>query len=214
MKPTLTDRINSAIARNDTQLGRIPMGAGPIIVPARTYLSPTDSYDDEIGLDSPIHSFSPGAMRGMWAVADQQNASVPTTALRVGNSRTTGFAQVQGGIVHNPIAPATQWANVPQLIVNLAVKGPVMIHANVSVNSSAANDTAGFGIYRDGQLIGKLVTHTLPATASAASLVQLSTVDNPPIGNHLYALYWSPGAGTLTATQDQRNLSAVNLSAQ
>jgi hypothetical protein len=82
------------------------------------------------------------------------------------------------------------------------------------VSSSAANDTAGFALYRDGQLIGNHLTHTLPSTASAASLVQLSAMDNPPSGNHTYALYWSPGTGTLTAVSNQRNLYAINLTPQ
>jgi hypothetical protein len=213
-KPTLADRINKAIATNDTKTGRIPMGKGPVETPARTYLSPTDSYEDEIGFDSGMETFSPGAIRGMWAVADQQQASVPTTALRVGNTQSIRTTAVIGGIQQNPQAPANQWAHVPQMILNLPVKGPVLIHANVTVRSSVASDVIAFGIYRDGQPVGNFLTHTTPATASAVSLVQLSAMDNPPQGNHLYALYWSPGTGTLVANSNQRNLYAVNLSPQ
>ena len=191
------------------------MGQGPINSPARTYLSPTDSYEDEIGHIPETQNFAPGAMRGMWSVADQQQASVPVTAIRAsGNTKSTFVAAVQGGLVKNPVAPATVWANVPQMITNLNVKGPVVITANVSVRSSAANDTAGFAIYRDGQIIGNHLTHTLPATASTACLVQLTAMDNPPLGPHIYALYWSPGTGTLVANSNQRNLYAVNLSPQ
>ena len=214
MKPTLTDRINSAIAANDTENGKIPMGKGPEQIPARTYLSPTDSYEDEIGLSPITVSHSPGQMRGMWSVAEQQQASVPTTALKLGNTSNNVQAAIQGGIPQNPKAVASVWAAVPQMILNLRVAGPVMLHANVSVKSSIAADVAGFALYRDGKLIGNHLTHALPVTASTASLVQLSAIDNPPAGNHLYALYWSPGAGTLVAHSNQRNLYAINLSPQ
>lgn len=215
MKPSLVDRINAAIATNDTQTGRIPMGKAPEFPVARTYLSPTDSYENEIGPPGIAHGFSPGRMRGMWSVAEQQQASVPVTAITSsGNSNSAALAAIQGGIAQNPRAPATAWAAVPSLITNLSVKGPVIIQANVSVRSSVANDTAAFAIYRDGQLIGNHVTHTLPGTASSTTLVQLTAMDNPPTGNHVYAMYWSPGTGTLVANSNQRNLYAINLSPQ
>jgi|SRR5208282_4528208 len=212
---SLTDRINAAIKANDTQTGRVPMGAGPVLTPARTYISPTDSYEDEIGFDNPTHSLAPGSNRGMWAVNEQQQASVPVTVLtKSGNTTSNTLAAIQGGIPQNPKAIATSWAAVPQMIKNVAVTGPVMIQASVSVRSSAVNDTIAFAIYRDGQLIGNHLTHTTPATASASTLVQLSAMDNPPSGNHLYALYWSPGTGTLVANSNQRNLYAINLTPQ
>jgi hypothetical protein len=214
-KQSLTDRINSAIKANDTQTGRIPMGGGPVLTPARTYFSPADSYEDELGFSDPTHSLAPGATRGMWAVADQQQASVPVTVLTAsGNSKSNARAQIQGGIPQNPKAVATTWAAMPQMIENISVTGPVMIVAQASVQSSAANDKASFAIYRDGQIIGNKVTQTTPATVSAACLVHLSAIDNPPSGNHVYALYWSPGTGTLTATSNQRNLYAINLTPQ
>lgn len=211
-KPTLVDRITSAIQDNNEMEGRVPIGRGPIQTPARTYLSPTDSYEDEIGQPLELHGLAPGNMRGMWSVADQQQASVPITQLtKSGNTSSGQLAAIQGGIAMNPQAPVSVWAAVPQLIVNVRATGPVMIHANASVLSSVANDTAGFAIYRDGALIGNHLTHTLPATASAASLVQLSTIDNPPSGLHFYSLQWSPGTGTLVATSNNRNLFAINL---
>lgn len=212
MKPSLADRINSAIAANDTKTGLIPMGQEPIQTPARTYLSPTDSYEDEIGFVSDTHGFAPGHFRGMWAVAEQQQASVPVTNLTSsGNTKSNTLAAIQGGIAQNPVAPATTWAVVPSMITNLNVQGPVFVTANISVRSGVANDTAGFAIYRDNQLIGNHVTQTLPASVSTACLVTLSAMDNPPSGNHVYALYWSPGTGTLVAVSNQRNLYAINL---
>jgi len=215
MKPSLVDRINAAIQANNTTQGLIPRGKGPEFPVARTYISPTDVYEDEIGPDPQTHSFHPGANRGMWSVPEQQQASVPVTAITSsGNSNSAALAAIQGGIAQNPRAPASAWAAVPSLITNLNVKGPVVITANVSVRSSVANDTAAFAIYRDGRLIGNHVTHTLPATASTSTLVQLSAMDNPPSGNHVYAMYWSPGTGTLVAVSNQRNLYAINLSPQ
>jgi hypothetical protein len=213
-KQTLTDRIDAAISANNATEGRTPIGRAPIASPARGYFSPTDSYENQIGFDNPQTSFAPGALRGMWSVADQQQASVPTTALKVGNTNSNQVAAIQGGIAKNPVAPATVWASVPQMIMNLQVRGPVVIAASVSVQSSVANDTIGCAIYRDGKLIGNHVTTTLPATASTAMLVQLSSIDSPPQGLHVYAMYWSPGTGTLVATSNQRNLYGVNLSPQ
>jgi hypothetical protein len=211
----LADRINAAIQANDTKTGLIARGKGPIQTPARTYISPTDSYEDQIGYDNPTDSLSPGAMRGMWAVNEQQQASVPVTVLTAsGNSKSNSAAAIQGGIAQNPRAPATQWAAVPQMITNLAVTGPVMIQANLSAKSSVASDTVAFAIYRDGKLLGNHLTHTMPSATSSATLVQLSAIDNPPSGNHLYAVYWSPGTGTLVAVSNQRNLYAINLTPQ
>lgn len=215
MAKSLVSRINDAIAANDTEQGRIPMGKGPQFMPARTYFSPTDSYEDEIGPDFPVHGLQNGAQRGMWSVLEQQQATVPVTAITSsGNSSSAALAAIQGGIAQNPVAPATQWAAVPSMITNLNVKGPVIIQANVSVKSSVANDTAAFAIYRDGQILGNHLSQTLPGTVAAASLVQLTAMDNPPSGNHVYALYWSPGTGTLVAVSNQRNLYAINLSPQ
>lgn len=212
MKPSLTDRINAAIEANNVIDGRIPIGKGPVETPARTYISPADSYDDEIGQTKDSQDFWPGRMRTMWSVASQQNASVPVTVLTSsGNSQSNSLAAIQGGIPQNPVAPATQWASVPQMITNVAVTGPVMIVANASVRSSVANDTVAFAIYRDGQPIGNRLTATLPATASAAMMVQISVMDLAPKGNHLYAMYWSPGTGTLVANSNERNLYAINL---
>jgi hypothetical protein len=212
---SLTDRINAAIKANDTQTGRIPMGGGPVLTPARTYTSPADSYENELGYDNPTSGLAPGAMRGMWQVNDQQQANVPVTVLtKSGATSANTLAAIQGGIPQNPKAIATTWAAVPQMVLNLNVTGPVQIHANVSVHSSVANDPAGFAIYRDGQLIGNHSVQTMPATASASTTVQLSAMDNPPSGKHLYALYWSPGAGTLVATSNYRNLYAINLTPQ
>ncbi len=213
-KATLTDRISSAIEANNATEGRVPIGRSPIASPARSYFSPTDSYENEIGFSNPQTSFAPGSLRGMWSVADQQQASVPTTALKVGNTNDNQIAAIKGGIAKNPVAPATQWASVPQMIMNLNVRGPVVIAASVSVQSSVANDTIGCAIYRDGMLIGNHVTTTLPATASTAVLIQLSSMDSPPQGLHVYAMFWSPGTGTLVATSNQRNLYGVNLSPQ
>jgi hypothetical protein len=213
--PTLTDRINAAIQANDTQTGRIPMGKGPQQQIARTYISPTDSYENEIGPDMDTQGFAPGATRGMWSIADQQQASVPVTQLtKSGATRSNAIAAIQGGIPQNPRAPATTWAAVPQMMQHLNVTGPIMIQASLSVRSSAASDRIAFAIYRDGQLIGNHLTHTTPSTASATSLVQLSAMDTPPSGNHLYALYWSPGTGTLVANSNQRNLYVINLTPQ
>jgi len=213
--PTTIERINSAIQANNDSEGRVPLGKGPVLTPARTYTSPTDSYEGELGFNNPTVDTAPGVLRGMWQVNDQQQASVPVTVLtKSGNASNNQLAAIQGGIPQNPRAPATVWAAVPQMILNLRVTGPVMIHANVSVRSSVANDTAGFAIYRDGALLGNHLTQTMPATASATTLVQLSTIDTPPSGLHVYALYWSPGTGTLVANSNQRNLYSMNLTPQ
>lgn len=212
---TLTDRINDAIGRDNAAQTKLPVDRAPVISPARTYLSPTDSYDNDIGFDNPYHGHAPGRLRGMWSVAEQQQASVPVTNLTSsGNSQSNFKSAIQGGIPQNPRAPATTWAAVPQMILNLTAQGPIMLHASCSVRSSIANDTAGFAIYRDGRLIGNHLTHTTAATASGSSLVHLSAIDNPTPGNHVYAMYWSPGTGTLVAVSNYRNLYAINLAPQ
>jgi hypothetical protein len=208
---SLTDQINGAIAESQQNDSRIlnTWHQPPV---ARTYISPTDSYEDQLGYDSPTVNLAPGAMRGMWQVNDQQQASVPSTVNTVsGNTKSNASAAIQGGLRQNPVAPASAWAAVPQVITNLAVTGPVIIQANVSVHSTVASDKVGFAIYRDGQPIGNRLVHTTPASASASTIVQLSATDSPPNGNHLYALYWSPGTGTLVATSNYRNLNVINL---
>lgn len=181
---------------------------------ARTYISPSDTYDSDIGYDSGLDTHSPGARRRMWYVAEQQNAHIPSTVLTSsGQTKSNVLAAIQGGIGQNPIA-ATTWSAMPSMQINMRTTGPVMVVANASVKSSAVSDTVAFAIYRDGLLIGNHVTHTLPSTASTSALIQLTAMDNPPVGNHLYALYWSPGTGTLVATSNQRNLYAINLMPQ
>jgi hypothetical protein len=210
----LSEIINTAIQDNEAENSKL--SKGPVFIPARTYFSPTDVYEDQIGPDIPTHGFQPGHMRGMWAVNEQQQASVPVTAITSSGNSTSGqLAAIQGGIAQNPIAPATVWSAIPSMIVNLDVKGPgpVLIHANVSVDSSSANDTVGFALYRDGKLLGNHLTHTL-GPGSDAGLVQMSAIDNPPVGFRVYAMYWSPGTGTLVANSNQRNIYAACLTPQ
>jgi len=214
-KQTLAERINSAIQKNDVRGGLVPVGHGPQVPPARTYLSPSDSYEDEIGYDSPVVGHAPGMRRGMWQVYEQQQAHVPVTNLTSsGNTNNNAVAAIQGGLTQNPVAPAATWAVVPQMILPVRAQGPVHIIANVSVRSSIANDIPGFALYRDGNLLGNHLTHTTPATVSASSIVQLSVLDTPTTGQHIYALYWSPGTGTLIANSNQRNMYAINLTPQ
>lgn len=212
-KATLTDRIQQAIEKNDAQQDRVPLGKGPIFQPARSYLSPTDSYEDEIGPTTELHSFHPGGNRGMWAIADQQHASVPVTVLKSsGNTNNNFVAAIQGGIPQNPQAPAGVWSAIPQMTASIKTKGPVMITAGVSVHSTVGNDTMMIAVYRDGNLIGNPYLHVL--AAGAESLKNIVAMDDPPIGNHVYAIYWKPGSGTLTAVNNYRNLYVTNLTPQ
>jgi hypothetical protein len=214
-KPTLAERITSAIHANNTKDGLIPMGKGPVLTPARTYMTATDANEDSIGYDNPTDGLAPGRTRYQWSILEQQQASVPVTNLTSsGNTSNNSIAAIQGGIPQNPIAPASVWSSVPQMILPVNAKGPVMIMANLTCQSTAAHDNIAFAIYRDGQLLGNQLTHQFPAATNAPNLVQLSAMDNPPTGAHIYALYWSPGTGTLTAVSNQRNLYAINLQPQ
>lgn len=212
MKPTLADRINQAIDVFQEQDARVPTGKGPVLTPARTYISPTDAYEDDIDFANPTHTFAPGHMRAQWAVSEQQQASVPVTNLTSsGNIQSAQLAAIQGGIPQNPQAPASPtWATVPQMSTTIRTKGPVMIAANVTVHSSQANDQVGFAIYRDGQQIGSHMNHTLPV--GVPTMIQMNSMDNPPAGSHVYSLYWQAGTGTLTANSNERNFYAMNLS--
>lgn len=213
MKPSLADRITAAIQKNDTKTGSIPMGKGPSIPPARTYFSPTDSYEDEIGQERITDGFAPGHMRGMWQVYEQQQAHVPVTNLvSSGNVQNNELNHIQGGIPQNPVAPPATWSQIPQMSLTVKSTGPVLIHGSVTLDSSSTNDTIGLAIYRDGNLIGNFENHTLPTSLKA--LKNMSAIDNPPVGTHVYAMYWSPGAGTLTAVSNARNFYAMNLTPQ
>jgi hypothetical protein len=209
----LADRITAAIQANDTQSGRVPMGKGPQFQPARTYFSPTDSYEDNIGPDFGVHNFHQGSMRGMWSIAEQQQASVPVTAItKSGNTANNQLAAIQGGIPQNPQAPPGAWSGIPQMVTSIRTTGPVLINGNVTLHSSVSNDSIGLAIYRDGQLVGNHTSHTMPA--GLPENMQISITDNPPTGQHVYAMYWSPGSGTLTANSNERNFSVLNLSPQ
>lgn len=213
-KPTLADRITAAIQANDAKSGAIPTGRGPQPIPARSYMTATDSYETQIGFDNPLMGNAPGSARPMFQVYEQQQAHIPVTNLRTsGGANSNAIAALQGGITQNPVAPATTWAVVPQMMLPVKATGPIHVIANVTVRSSSNNDDASFAIYRDGNLIGNKVTH-LMATVGSPTLVQVSLVDSPPIGQHIYALYWSPGTGTLTAHSNQRNMYLMNLTPQ
>lgn len=212
VKPTLVDRINSAIAANDTKTGLIPMGQGPKFPTARTYISPSDAYETEIGFNDPTSSLHPGVHRPMWQVYEQQQAHIPVTNLtRSGSVQNNEFQHIQGGIPQNPVAPAG-WNPIPQMSATVKTTGPVLILGSVSVDSSVANDTIGLAIYRDGKLIGNIQNHTLPG--NLPSLKNLTAMDNPPPGYHIYAMYWQKGSGTLTAVNNFRNFYVTNLSPQ
>jgi hypothetical protein len=212
MKQSLNQRIDQAIEENNEQEDK--ERKVPEFVPARTYFSPTDSYETEIGFDNPLVGHAPGRMRGMWQVYEQQQAHVPVTNLKSsGNSNSNFTTAIQGGIPQNPVAPASGWAQVPQMAANIrATGGPVVISGSVAVSSTAATDTVNFAIYRDGMLLGNHESHTIPT--SSVSMRAMTVYDNPPIGLHVYAMYWKAGTGTLTAVSNQRNFYVLNLTPQ
>ncbi len=213
MKPSLVDRINTAIRANDTKTGLIPMGQGPQVTPARTYISPSDAYENELGFDDQMNHLKPGVMRPMWQVYEQQQAHIPVTNLTSSaNLQNNEFAHIQGGIPQNPVAPAGTWAPIPQMSATVKTTGPVIVLGSVAMDSSVANDTVSLAIYRDGKLIGNFEQHTIPS--NLPTLKNMTAMDNPPPGNHVYAMYWKAGSGTLTAVNNLRNFYVANLSPQ
>ena len=210
-KPTLTDRIDEAIQNNNKADASVPKGLGPVDVPVRSYVSPSYTYDTELGFESTLQHLSPGAMRPMWFVKDQQQASVPVTALTSsGTSRNTQITAIQGGIAKSPRSSPSGWAVVPQMNLGVKATNLVVVSASVSVRSTVAGDTASFALYRDGNLVGNHQTQSFPSSTTTA-MIQMTLHDNPPPGYHSYALYWSPGTGILTAVSNQRNMYVTNL---
>ena len=213
--------VNSAVTQSgvnaQAEVGRVGPGFGPNPLQPRGFASPQDVYDQSVGYESPFNHLAPGAMRAMWSVPDVAVTHTPVNTLTsAGVPNSTQSAQIVGGLVSNPVSPATGFNTVPNMQLQIVTNGPVHVIANLSVQSNVASDLVQFAFYRDGNQVGQIFTHTLPSTTNTASLIHLAIIDNPALvasflTPHIYALNWKAGTGVLKAATTQRSMYSLKL---
>lgn len=219
MAQTLNQIVNAAIGTavadsNATQAKDQVSPAGqPNPQPPRSFASPMDSYEQDVGYDSPFGHFAPGARRAMWQIPDVALTHTPVNTLQSsGTPTSTQTNQIIGGVVGGVKAPAAnKWGAVPNMQNSVVSTGPMILTATLSVQSTSATDSISFAFYRDAVQIGQIFTQTTSSTANKQNLVNLSSIDVPPTGSHVYALYWRAGTGTLSTTGTARSFFAINL---
>jgi|SRR5579871_433002 len=197
---------------------RITSQQAPNVTPARSYASPMDVYEDEVGFDSPFSYLSTGTRRIMWQIPDIAITHTPLSSVLTSASQSADFTQAQiigGGIPATTNAPASGWSVVPNMEATIIVNGPAQITASLIVQSNVANDTISFAVYRAGKQITPAYQQTT-SNANTPTFVQISTVDNTllvhsPLNREVYQLYWKAGSGALTTTNNQRTFYVTNL---
>lgn len=174
------------------------------IVPARSYPSPISTYDEDSQFQNPFDRTNV-TMRPMWRVqgAAVQQIKVITTALPQAISAT--------GIVVSPATTNALLVAVPDCTIAIQAVGvQLQISWNISASLSTNAATASFALFRDGIKIGQTQYGQSVANNQKFSVTQ-TILDNPPLGFHAYAIYWATSAGTLTADQKSRSISALVL---
>lgn len=175
--------------------------------PARSYPSPTATYDEDSQFQSPFDHIQT-RMRPMWRIQETalQQRKVTTTAIPA--------AIVATGIAIGPSTTNANLVAIPDLTIAVNTNGSqVQISWNVSASLSLNTASASFALFRDGIKIGQPQFGNSP-TNNALFSVSQTIPDSPGLGFHSYSVYWSTTAGTLTANGKQRNISALILRPQ
>lgn len=175
--------------------------------PARSYPSPTATYDEDSQFQSPF-DHTQTRMRPMWRIQETalQQRKVTTTQLPSATQVT--------GIAVSPATTNVAFVAIPDLTIAVNSNGSqVEIVWNVSASLSLNTASASFALFRDGIRIGQPQFGNSP-TNNALFSVSQTVRDSPSLGFHSYSVYWSTTAGTLTANGKQRNISALVLRPQ
>jgi hypothetical protein len=177
------------------------------IVPARSYPSPVATYEEDSQFQNPFDRTNV-TMRTMWRIQGSavQQTKVITTALPQAISAT--------GVIVSPFTTSTGLVAVPDCTIAIQAIGvQLQISWNISASLSLNTSTASFALFRDGVKIGQTQYGQSVANNQKFSVTQ-TILDNPPLGFHAYAIYWATTAGTLTADQKSRSVSALILRPQ
>lgn len=175
--------------------------------PARSYPSPTATYDEDSQFQSPFDHIQ-NRMRPMWRIQETalQQRKVTTTVIPA--------AIVATGIAIGPSTTNANLVAIPDLTIAVNTNGSqVQISWNISASLSLNTASASFALFRDGIKIGQPQFGNSPSNNALFSVSQ-TIPDSPGLGFHSYSVYWSTTSGTLTANGKQRNISALILRPQ
>jgi hypothetical protein len=214
LRDILNSSIGSAIEQNNETVAQDVLTAPkqPNPQPPRSYASPMDSYEDEVGYVSPFNHLAPGTMRPMWQIPDIALTHTSVSTLQsAGTQNSTQTAQIIGGVAGGVKAPVSGWGYVPNMQLQVSSTGPLFLTASCPVQSTTNSDVVSFAFYRDGQQIGQIFSQTLSSSANNPTTINLTTIDSPPNGNHIYSLQWQAGSGTLSSAGTARSLTSMNL---
>ena len=205
---TLKDALAKAkadLAANISQI--VSANATPNVVPARSYPSPTSTYQEDSQFTSPFEHTNIRS-RPMWKIesaAIQQTKVITTTLLP-----TTSAS----GVVVSPATTNAALVSVPDLTIPAnAIGAQIQISWNVSASLSLNTATASFALFRDGIQVSQTTYGQSVANNQKFSVTQ-TYVDKPPLGVHAYSVFWATTAGTLTADLKNRSISALVLRPQ
>jgi hypothetical protein len=177
----------------------------------RSFTNPDDVYDDVVGFDHPQATFQPGVFRPMWRVrpAAIQMNRVTTTQSQAAPTSSFIPPNYKTGVVAGPSTTSTSLLIVPDMSISLQTNGPVQVGFQITAQTVNANDPANFAIFRDGIQISPIFQQS--GGANTNFTISQTIIDSPSNGTHVYALYWSRTASTLTAFAKARSIYAVNL---
>jgi len=104
---------------------------------------------------------------------------------------------------------------VPDMTVGVKATAGSQVQLSWSFSGalSIATASAAFALFRDGVQLGPTVYGNSPSNGAKFS-TQQTFIDSPSGGFHVYSIYWSTNAGTLTADGKGRFIHGLVLKPQ
>jgi hypothetical protein len=207
------DAAENASAANISSIGP---GQSPSMIKPRSYASPQDVYDQDVGYESPFMNLSPGVKRAMWsippvAITHDPVATLTSSAVPRGTQATQIASGAASGVVAN-----TGWATLPNLELQLVANGPVHLTATVPIQSTSVSDPIQFAFYRNGKPISQVFSHTTSTNVNTASLVTLTFIDpspltHSPLNSETYSVFWKGASGNVSSPGVGRSFFLTSL---
>jgi hypothetical protein len=205
LKELLQKTQDQAVEQSAANVGSVSAGRSPATIRPRSFASPQDVYDTDVGYESPFLNFSPGSRRAMWSLPDVALTHTPVATLT--SSATPGgtqATQVTGAGAQSGVLASNVWSTVPNMELSLVVNGPVNMSASIPVQSTSPSDPVRFAFYRNGQLLSQQFLETTHVNSNTPTITTISFTDPSPLSHsplnlETYSVYWNGPSGNVSS---------------
>jgi hypothetical protein len=216
LKELLQKTQDQAVEQSAANVGSVSVGRSPATIRPRSFASPQDVYDTDVGYESPFLNFSPGSRRAMWslppvAITHDPIATLTSSATPSGTHSTQISFGAQSGVL-----ASAGWSTVPNLELSLVVNGPAHLTATLPIQSTSPSDPVQFAFYRGGNLLSQIFPTTTHANTNTPTIVSFSFIDPSPLAHsplnlETYSLFWSGPSGNISSPGIGRSMFLTSL---